>query len=873
MSKYNKIISYIIVAVTVFTLLPLKAAAQENILLSYPEYDERITQCYEYEVSVTQNNKTIPLKVYDRCNSSTLLGNRTKRPDMHRRFCEFAFSGESVTVNIRVRKDFRNYSVIPSAKQFPVSFSDGVISVTVSEPDDYFILRLDSDDNTVLSVFADKPETDSYIKSDESVLILDDKWNEMSSGEYLTIDGKSSFVKSESDGKTLLTRANNSEHPVTSVYVAPGCVLNSRVRIEAAGVKISGHGIILDPYSDIFAADIRNAPDKFFVLLGAADCSVRDLKILDSQNYSLTLGWLCDRTVIENVKILASTMCTDGVSVFESRSINIKNNFIYAGDNAIVFGGDCSGSDFENNIIGTTCAAFFPQSSISGTVTFRDSFVFRCDEGCVNNWYGASGDGSEIENIIFDRLDCTDVTVFPWLFCARNQGSPAKNFTFINTSIVSSRGTAYITEPANGKSVIISVDSQDEFPACGYRLAFNNLFVDGICVTSADDLVYSAPDNSVTMNFTSTDNCEINLHTSESVVNYIYPYKIFIGGCETFLSGCPAENENGILLPAEILSRLAIEDKSKIVTVEGKIYIQLNDLSSYCAGVSYDKAKGIISIKKPSYKTDNLIKDNALAFSRWTEMICYESGLTTSTSGGDCIYCLDVDSKNSAAGMKTFITDEILRNGSGRYRLAFSAKTAAKTKQKLRVGLSTVPQNCGYYEHTAELTGKWQSFSFAFDLSGADLNAVTDVFISLSNKGNSGFSAQFKDFAFYYEDGPDSPDNPAPPSTYIPEAYIINGNSPDNRKTYGYRTTVTFTAVVPEGGSVQWYVDSNPAGNGNTLTVKDKTNDYTVKVVVTDKSGKKTMDEEQVTIRHGFFDILIWFFVHLFNPGAYDIKQ
>lgn len=757
MSKYNKIISYIIVAVTVFTLLPLKTAAQENILLSYPEYDERITRCYEYEVSVTQNNKTIPLKVYDRCNSSTLLGNRTERPDMHRRFCEFAFSGESVTVNIRVRKDFRNYSVIPSAKQFPVSFSDGVISVTVSEPDDCFILRLDSDDNTVLSVFADKPESDSYIKSDESVLILDDKWNEMSSGEYLTIDGKSSFVKSESDGKTLLTRVNNSEHPVTSVYVAPGCVLNSRVRIEAAGVKISGHGIILDPYSDIFAADIRNAPDKFFVLLGAADCSVRDLKILDSQNYSLTLGWLCDRTVIENVKILASTMCTDGISVFESRSINIKNNFIYAGDNAIVFGGDCSGSDFENNIIGTTCAAFFPQSSIQGTVTFRDSYVFRCDEGCVNNWYGASGDGSEIENIIFDRLDCTDVTVFPWLFCARNQGSPAKNFTFINTSIVSSRGTAYITEPANGKSVIISVDSQDEFPACGYRLAFNNLFVDGICVTSADDLVYSAPDNSVTMNFTSTDNCEINLHSSESVVNYIYPYKIFIGGCETFLSGCPAENENGILLPAEILSGLAIEDKSKIVTVEGKIYIQLNDLSSYCAGVSYDKARGIISIKKPSYKTDNLIKDNALAFSRWTEMTCYETDLSAYTDGGKTVYRVDVPSKYSRAGMKRFITDEIKRNGSSVYKLTFSAKTAGGTNQKAFAVLACAPSEYGYIEKPLSLTDEWKTYSFTFDLTGADTAGMTDIYLAIGNSGNADFSAEFKDFILTDENAPEKP--------------------------------------------------------------------------------------------------------------------
>ncbi len=110
-------------------------------------------------------------------------------------------------------------------------------------------------------------------------------------------------------------------------------------------------------------------------------------------------------------------------------------------------------------------------------------------------------------------------------------------------------------------------------------------------------------------------------------------------------------------------------------------------------------------------------------------------------------------------------------------------------------------------------------------------------------------------------------------STDIPEANVIKGNSADNKKTYDYRTSVTFTANVPEGGKVQWYVDGKPASNDSTLTVKDKTGDYTVKAVVTDKNGNQTMDEEQVTIKHGFFDIIIWFFVHLFNPGKYDVKQ
>lgn len=119
----------------------------------------------------------------------------------------------------------------------------------------------------------------------------------------------------------------------------------------------------------------------------------------------------------------------------------------------------------------------------------------------------------------------------------------------------------------------------------------------------------------------------------------------------------------------------------------------------------------------------------------------------------------------------------------------------------------------------------------------------------------------------------DEPSITDKPDSSIPKAYIIIGNPSNRKKTYDYKTSVTYSANVSKGGSVQWYVDDKPAGNGSTLTVKDMKTDYNVKVVVTDKNSNKSMDEEHVTIKHGFFDILIWFFVHLFNPGAYVIKQ
>ncbi len=105
------------------------------------------------------------------------------------------------------------------------------------------------------------------------------------------------------------------------------------------------------------------------------------------------------------------------------------------------------------------------------------------------------------------------------------------------------------------------------------------------------------------------------------------------------------------------------------------------------------------------------------------------------------------------------------------------------------------------------------------------------------------------------------------------EEDIIKGNSAGNRKTYDYGSSVTFSANIPNGGSVQWYVNGEKAGNAETLTVKNTTSSYLVQIVAMDKDGNQTMDEEYVTIKNGFFDKLIWFFKHLFNPEAYNIKQ
>ena len=250
---------------------------------------------------------------------------------------------------------------------------------------------------------------------------------------------------------------------------------------------------------------------------------------------------------------------------------------------------------------------------------------------------------------------------------------------------------------------------------------------------------------------------DINILPVSYVADYIYPFKIFIGSSETFLPGCPIENESGILLPSSVLGKLGIKNHSGLILVDGNYFIGLSDLRSLGVDAVYDKAKGSVLLSKPPYKTDNLIKDNASSFSRWTEMICYESDLTASLSGGARVYKLNVDSAYSAAGMKCFVTDEVLRCGSGKYRFTFRAKSSAGSAQNARVAFNLIPSEYGSFEQTIQLTGEWQSFSFPLDLSKTDFKNVTDAFISIGNKGNSGFSAEFSDFGLFFEDGAEKP--------------------------------------------------------------------------------------------------------------------
>ena len=208
------------------------AMASSGGVVVYPEYDARIERDYAYAVRVSQGAERRRLVVYNHCEKSALTL-RTRGGDVNRRFCEFAFDGGPVRVDIAVCEDVKSYAVFPSRLGLKSEFRNGVISVFLDRPCNFGI-RLNDYDKTILSVFADAPEDPAKVpKKGAPGVMYVEGWADPP-GE---------------DGVTVI------EPPVKEVYIAPGAVLNSRLVVRSKGAYIHGRGMMLDPMSDIFRFD------------------------------------------------------------------------------------------------------------------------------------------------------------------------------------------------------------------------------------------------------------------------------------------------------------------------------------------------------------------------------------------------------------------------------------------------------------------------------------------------------------------------------------------------------------------------------------------------------------------------------------------
>ena len=262
-------------------------------LVTYPDYPAQVERDWTYAVRVSQGDVQKRVQVYNHCEKSALT-RRTRGGDVNRRFCEFAFSGEPVRVDIAVCEDVKSYKLFPARLKLKSSFKNGVISVWVDQPH-HFGVQLNDYDKTTLSVFVDKPEDRSKVpsKTDPKVLFVDG-WMDAP----------------DETGAIVVT------NQYKEVYIAPGAVLNARLVVNGPKVRVHGRGMILDPMSDIFRYDQMKNTRYGLLAVGdkATGAVIEDVKLIDARTYNYC-AWNGTDVTFRNVKAMSSMMCTDGISL------------------------------------------------------------------------------------------------------------------------------------------------------------------------------------------------------------------------------------------------------------------------------------------------------------------------------------------------------------------------------------------------------------------------------------------------------------------------------------------------------------------------------------------------------------------------------
>ena len=445
-------------------------------IVAYPEYPKEVERDSAYAVRVSQGAERRRLVVYNHCEKSALTL-RTRGGDVNRRFCEFAFDGGPVRVDIAVCEDVKSYAVFPSRLGLKSEFRNGVISVFLDRPCNFGI-RLNDYDKTILSVFADAPEDPAKVpKKGAPGVMYVEGWVDPPGEEGVT------FV----------------EDPVKEVYIAPGAVLNSRLIVKSKGAYVHGRGMMLDPFSDIFRFDQTKNTRRGFLNVVADGVVVEDVKLVDARTFNYC-SWAKD-VVFRNVKAMASMMCSDGMTS-GGRNLRVEGAWLYIGDNALVVSGIKGGALYRDVAIGTSCNAIFPQNSNEGVV-MENIDIFRADEGCIKNSYNGvlrrntkwnemnAGEAKkepgpqdlvhQTQDFTFRNLSAVDCVLFSRFFAAGNMGTLPKTFVMENVSIpyTTGRDDWRTIGQTNGHLVAVMHDSAKWLDSSNYTLAITNLWVGG----------------------------------------------------------------------------------------------------------------------------------------------------------------------------------------------------------------------------------------------------------------------------------------------------------------------------------------------------------------------------------------------------------
>ncbi|HBF14676.1 MAG TPA: hypothetical protein DDW30_03130 [Clostridiales bacterium] len=658
---------------------------RQDRLEIYPEFPEQVRRDYSYSVTVTQGDKTAKIPVYNHEMNSAVSRNPNCGIDGHRRFSTFAFSGEQVRVDIEVKRDFEFYSLMPSAKNFRHEYKNGVISVWLEKPE-YFMIRLDDKDESILSVFADYPEFPDDVDLDDPNTIRVEGWYEVEGG----------VLELTEPGKT--------------VYIAPGAVLHARIDVKASYTRIIGRGAIVDPFENFakYSRDIIN--DKkgglmIYIWPDANDAQIDGIFLLDAQCFNIaTRG---KRGDIRNTKVLSTIISTDGISAFiGSSGTLVEHCFIYCGDNTMVFS---SGITYRDMLVGTTCAAIYPQDDVYD-VLLEDIHVFRADDAIIDNIYNAGQKHTKIDMTI-NNIDTVDCTYAPRIIRCQNMGGNPKNFTIRNLSV----GAYGLMQTQNG----ILVENMDGYLDT-YNYTFNlvNYAIDGATVSKASSIGLRFDEDRNTCNY-STEAGFTPVKREDYYADYTMPSKVYIGALQLMFNNPVVKQSNELLLPyEEIRTLLRTEKTATTVDVGGVAYVKASVLASAGLCKSAAMKNGNLYLT-PQYNGENLLLADSGEISHYARATGGQQ-LCSKVENGTVIYRTDNVVYKQWAGVRRYIGDETAMYGAGTYTLTFRVRADSARTNALRVK-TTLKNNDRFTYKNVSVTKDWTVFVYTFELTAEQI--------------------------------------------------------------------------------------------------------------------------------------------------------
>ena len=685
-------------------------------LIKYPEYpEEAISRNYDYSIKVTQGSETIEIPVYNETVGSNYFVNNIKDGDIHRRYAEFAFSGDPVTIEVTSNLDMESVAVMPSSEGIDFTVNGNVITYQIDEPQTTLV-KLNNDKDTILTIFAEYPEYEDDIpnRSLETVHFYEAGFHEIEGGEILL-----------SSNETL--------------YIAPGAVVKARVRVSGMDVKICGRGTLLE------SSPNRTKADKVNYMVEMSNASrviLEGIKIVDAHTFNITMT-SCANIDIHDVKVLSNQISTDGLSWWaKNTDIHVYDCYWYVSDDVFVVGGDCQGENLvENCIVGSDYGVFTPTVT-GGGITFKNIDLFRCGRfiKVINKGGGAP---TYIENIFAE-----DVDSFSSIVGYEDGGESATRTYFLKNVSINGLG--------DGKDLISGSGDRD------LDVTFENVYVNGNLVTNSSNVGGKGVAKVQFVSGGTKEDAKVGCDSNTAVTPYTAA-KVFVG-FEQVQPELPIFTQDGqpYVAVKEILKKLDFEniklDGNKLTFSYGTQTYEVvagekGTLSAapiikdgaFCVPMDFfQKVLGTPAMYKGALKRlditniareGNLLENGDMEegmTSDWITRWFTPMYLSTDAHSGQYAMrtCVTPDAyePGAANGIYQDIADVIRRYGVGQYKIsAWVKKTPECDSTVIEMGV-TAYYSTGKTSVKIKPTTEWQLMEYTFTYSGNPENQLMYYF-------------------------------------------------------------------------------------------------------------------------------------------------